>query len=120
MVPVRDDPYGSGSGRLEIVNVTGQPGAPDPEPKPYYYGFFVNGPQERPKYAVTYCGRAASPEEISPELLKRGSPGRGTDAPPDKVQKSAVADLLEDRRADDPDDKGLPIDDTWSFKGLDD
>jgi hypothetical protein len=105
--------------RLTLEKVTGHAGAPDPEPKPYYYSIRDGqDPQKAPLYDVTDCN-GTSQEDLVLPYFDIGDPDPvNPDEPQEHVQKSDKAALLAGHQAG-TDDRipGFEIDDTWSFTG---
>jgi len=109
---------------LQLENVTGRPGAPNPEPQPFYYsirsGTQTFDPANAPMYDVTDCHGTQKAAILVP-LFELGNPNPFTpDLDPATLAKSADPRLLAGHRIwSEPDRPTIQIDDTWSFKGSD-
>jgi hypothetical protein len=106
---------------LGLENVSHREGAPDPEPKPYYYSIRAGiDPSTDPEYDVTDCHGNGSKESVVLPYLEIGHPGPFMpNTPPDEIVKSDDDRLLEGHRSVTDPSSGDLIDDTWSFKGSD-
>ena len=108
---------------LQLENVTGRLGAPDPEPMPFYYSIRSAissvDPAHDQQYSQTDCHGNVVKTAILLPYFELGYPNPFTpDAPQDRIAKSADARLLEGHRVwSEPDRPTIQIDDTWSFKG---
>jgi hypothetical protein len=110
---------------LQLENVTGHPGAPSPEPSPFYYSIRSAvqdfDPGNAPMYDITDCHGDSNPSPILIPFFELGyvnpiAPG----FPVDKIAKSADPRLLAGHRVWSEEDRPtIEIDDTWSFKGSD-
>jgi hypothetical protein len=106
---------------LTLQNVSGNPGAPVPEPMPYYYSIRASSdPANAPRFTITRTGGTGcndSQESIIVNYLEvgvRADLSSGT--PPGEIVKSADITLLAGHRLTD-DGSFPPSDDTWSFRG---
>jgi hypothetical protein len=105
--------------RITLENVVGHPGAPDPEPMPYYYSIREGqDPLKDPEGTDSGCG----PTEAQPLILPYFDEGYANPIAPgfpaDQVQKSATPKLLSGTRsAPHPDVSGVVFTDSWNFVG---
>ena len=105
---------------LSLEKVTGHAGAPDPEPKPYYYAIRIGqDPLKAPLYnVIDTCGGPTVTEGAVLPYLDVGYSGPlSPDAPLDKIIKSDSANLLEGHLSRTDASNSFQIDDTWSLKG---
>jgi hypothetical protein len=104
---------------LSLENVSGRPGAPNPEPKPYYYSIRASiDPLSAPEYDVLVCNGGTAKESLVLPYLDVGYPSPFTaDVPPEKFVKSADATSLQGHRVSTDPTNVFTIDDTWSFTG---
>jgi hypothetical protein len=110
-----------GATDLTLEDVSSKPGAPKPEPKPYYYSIRANGdPLNAPMFDVFYspdCSESDSQEPISVNYLEIGDPNPFSDETSlDQIQKSDELLLLSGKLST-PEAGGPATEDSWSFSG---
>jgi hypothetical protein len=110
-----------GHTEMSLEDVSGRPGAPSPEPEPFYYSIWANGdPLNPPMFDVSYspgCHSADVQEPIVIFYLEIGeSQPFGPETSLEKVQKSADVHSLAGQLTT-PDLGGLATEDSWSFTG---
>ena len=110
-----------GATRLTLEDIRNQPGAQNPEPRPYNYSIRADGDSGNPQmFTISYsagCNATDHQEPIIENYLKIGSPGYDPGNPAEDVEQSNDPRLLEGHRArDNP--SFVATDDTWRFTGL--
>ena len=103
---------------LTLENVSANPAAPQPEPKPFYYSIRDGqDPLKAPLYNVADCNTSTTEGLVLP-YLDVGFPSPfDADTPSERIQKSDSATLLAGHRAGPDSDPSFMVNDTWSFKG---
>ena len=102
-----------GATDLTLEDVTTNPAAPRPEPRPFYYSIRATG---NPMTPPTYTCTGPSTEPIDVNYLDIGHPGPfDAGVPVDQVQRSDSITLLQGHTAGT--DGAVPFDYTWHFTG---
>ncbi|MFN8132160.1 MAG: hypothetical protein U0R70_11495 [Solirubrobacteraceae bacterium] len=105
--------------RLWLYDAAGKPGAPVPEPRPFYYAIDAdNEGLALPRYEITRSGplgcAGTSSEYIVTPFLRVGVEDMQAALPQDTVEKTADITLLQGHRVA-TDEFGNTTDDTWTF-----
>lgn len=112
----------AGSTALALQDIRRGAGAPQSEPNPWNYAIQATGdPENGPKYTITRAGPTpecgfTTQEYVGYHYLDVGTPSYDESDPPDQVQRSNSATLLEGHHFE-PAGAGPATDDTWKFTG---